>query len=256
MAGKIPRELPVRKCALCGGEFFRETTLYQMLRPTAMPLGRNPSGQLSEMSLTILVCLCGAPQRWDPGGVRAGRTPNVELCQFIESMEAGSAEVRKRDDPAPVRAAAEEKLVKREDLEAASAILSKHERAAGRLLSGKHPRRKPDNACWRPPTRKPAARRGRDWLALELQKRGFEFRKARAVVNAILDSMAEALRRGEKVFTPLGTLLVQERTPAYERVRPVVRHPLPRQGPVVKKAQTVHKVQKRVVFKLTFRGRG
>jgi hypothetical protein len=47
MAANTPRELPVRKCAACGGEFFRETTLYQMLRPTAMAFGRNPSGQLS-----------------------------------------------------------------------------------------------------------------------------------------------------------------------------------------------------------------
>jgi hypothetical protein len=172
----------------------------------------------------------------------------------MASLEAGSAEVRRRDDPAPVRAAAEEKLVNREDLEAASAGLASQERAAGRLLSGKHPTRRPDSACWRPPKRKPAARRGRDWLALELQKRGFEFRKARAVVNAILDSMAEALLRDEKVVTPLGTFLVQERTPPYERVRPVVRRPSPRLGPVLKKAQTVHKVQKKGVLK--FRGRG
>src|SRR3954454_1645852 len=172
MPGKTRRELPVRKCEACGGEFFRETTVHQWLQPTAKALVRNPSGQLGRMSLTILVCLCGAPQPWKLGGLRGGRTPNGEISRFLDSFGVASAEAERRNDPASVLTAAEERLVKRKDLQAVSAALAEQERAVGRLLSGKHPTRRADNACWRPPKRKNAARFGRDWLAIELQKRG------------------------------------------------------------------------------------
>jgi nucleoid DNA-binding protein len=45
-------------------------------------------------------------------------------------------------------------------------------------------------------------------MAADLQKRGFSFRKASALVNAVFAAMTEALRRDEDVETPLGTFEV------------------------------------------------
>jgi nucleoid DNA-binding protein len=60
----------------------------------------------------------------------------------------------------------------------------------------------------------------KDWLASELQKRGFAFRKAREIVTAIFGCMTDSLRRGEHVETPLGTFEWAFRTrPGQARVR-------------------------------------
>jgi hypothetical protein len=253
MSEKRRREIPVRACPACHRQFFREVTLHQWLKPEAIGLvPSGPSGQLDQMAPTILLCLCGTPQPWRVGGVRGGRSPNHELCQFLDSIDVGSGEVKQRHDLAAVDRAAEETLIKRKDFEVASAIMAQQERAVGRLLSGKHPKRRPDNACWRPPNRRAAAERGRDWLAIELQKRGMEFREARAVVTAIFSSITDALKSGEKVDTSLGTFLVKERTKQYHRVRPLVRRESGRVGPAPSKAQTLHRIRKRVVFKPRF----
>src|ERR1041385_2180848 len=100
MGGERKRELPVRKCPACGGEFFRDVTLHQWLKPEAQGLVRcDPSGRLDSMAPALLLCLCGTPQKWQIGGGRGGRTPNVEIGQFLESMKAGIQAAKERHDP-------------------------------------------------------------------------------------------------------------------------------------------------------------
>ena len=76
---------------------------------------------------------------------------------------------------------------------------------------------------------------GRDSLALELQKLGLTFDKAREVVDAIWESIKDALKRGEDVETPLGRFQVVER-------------PEPRMRLRLGKIQQLYRRRKKVVF--------
>jgi nucleoid DNA-binding protein len=105
------------------------------------------------------------------------------------------------------------------------------ERAVGqRLRSG-------PGRPWRSPTRPPAAK-GRDQLVLAVEQRaGLTFRRAQEVVREFWKVMQSAIRRGEKVHTPLGVFEVvpgptlQKRTRwqqeqiVYRRPRRVVFRP-------------------------------
>ena len=86
------------------------------------------------------------------------------------------------------------------------------------------------------PKREPASKaKGRDWLALEVQKCGLTFDEARAAVGAIFDSMVAMLQQGEWVETPLGEFQIKHRTKPYTRLR-------------FGRLQTLHYQSKRVVF--------
>jgi len=117
------------------------------------------------------------------------------------------------------------------------------ERRVGRLLAPREGTAIKPGGHWRVPKREPASKaKGRDWLAIEVQKCGLTFDEAREAVGAIFDSMVAALQAGEWVQTPLGEFQVRHRTPPYQRVR-------------FKKVQTLHRQSKRVVFKAAaFRG--
>jgi hypothetical protein len=58
-------DLPLRKCPECGGSYFRQVKLH-----------REPGTEMVDMPMSVLMCLCGAVQRPNVGGVRGGRTPN------------------------------------------------------------------------------------------------------------------------------------------------------------------------------------
>jgi nucleoid DNA-binding protein len=93
-------------------------------------------------------------------------------------------------------------------------MLTKQQSAAGKhSRQGQH---------WQPPWRQSANQsgsKGRDWLALELQRKGLTFRKARAAVTALFASMREGLRRDKWVETPIGEFEVRSRAQPLERKR-------------------------------------
>jgi hypothetical protein len=85
MAGSEPiprRTIPFQACLACGSTWFREATFHQW--PTTSSAG----GELmTMMPMTMLVCLCGTPVPPSWGGIRGGRTRNVEMAQFHDSLD-------------------------------------------------------------------------------------------------------------------------------------------------------------------------
>ena len=93
---------------------------------------------------------------------------------------------------------------------------------------------------WQLPRRQASKQIGRDHLALKLQIVGLTFRQARQVVDAIWESIKEALQRGEDVETPLGQFQVVERPEPTTRLR-------------LGKMQRLYRQRKKVVFTGDFR---
>jgi nucleoid DNA-binding protein len=75
-------------------------------------------------------------------------------------------------------------------------------------------------------------------MSLELQKLGLTFDKAREVVDAIWESIKDALKRGEDVETHLGGFRV-------------VKRPAPRMRWRLGKIQRLYRQRKKVVFTAT-----
>ena len=50
MATRAKKEIPIRKCTACGGEFFREVTVHELLDPGSKDYYRvDPHGRISLM---------------------------------------------------------------------------------------------------------------------------------------------------------------------------------------------------------------
>ncbi len=114
----------------------------------------------------------------------------------------------------------------RENLDVLAGRVKVLEKLAGRRLAETDPnRRSPRGRHWAPPTREPLSggdgKLTRDQLVLKLQERGFGFREAWRVVNAILAVMIEELQDGGKVVIEnlLGKFKVVRRPPARRLVR-------------------------------------
>jgi nucleoid DNA-binding protein len=159
--------------------------------------------------MAVLVCVCGAPAEPVLGGIRGGHTPNVEMARFFEGFKRLAHFVEHQTAETVGDFAAAGRFAPADALNQIPEKLQSLEKAIGRVLAARDPRRKTlVGRHWKPPKRQPEAKSGRAWLAVELQKRGFAFRQARAAVKAIFDVMAEALRLGDDVETPLGTFEV------------------------------------------------
>jgi nucleoid DNA-binding protein len=228
---RIPRrDPPVQTCPACGSTWFREATFYQW--PAASSAGAKP---MTSMLQTILVCLCGTPvpSRW--GGIRGGKIPNVEMAQFQESLERVKDVLATRHREA-VKQQAVEMAGPRQPVQALGTALTKVERALGRLQARVTAKGKTgQERNWQPPQRQVSKPVGREYLELELQKRTFTFRQARQVVDAIWESIKDALKRGEDVETPLGRFQVVERPEPRKRLR-------------LGKIQRLYRQRKKVVF--------
>ncbi len=114
----------------------------------------------------------------------------------------------------------------RESLDVLAGRVKVLEKLAGRRLAETDPnRRSPRGRHWAPPTREPLSggegKLTRDQLVLKLQERGFGFREAWRVVNAILAVMIEELQDGGKVVVEnlLGKFKVVRRPAARRLVR-------------------------------------
>jgi nucleoid DNA-binding protein len=218
--------IPVARCSACGGEWFREATYYAFLKENHVVVcDGSPDlvGQDSITPMTVAVCLCGMPLEPLIGGVRSGHTLNWELNQFLNALKTGRERIQQNHEGDLVVAAAEERLAKPEDLAALKERLKTLQQEIGRR------QRQPSGPgrYQQLPTRQPAsgtkgsiATLTRDGLALLLQERGLDFRQAREVVDAILDSMIQNLRQGGSVdVPPLGTFRVENQPPPRRRFR-------------------------------------
>jgi len=170
--------------------------------------------------MTVLVCLCGTAFRPELGGVHAGHTPNAEINQFFESLACVDRQEGFRKDWFAHEQRMVQDFIPREDLRMLCREVAALERRVGRLIARQAGKSRKPGGRWRVPQRKPDSKaKRRDWLALEVQKRGLTYDEARAVVGAILDSMVAALQAGEWVETPIGEFRTKRRTKPYLRVR-------------------------------------
>jgi nucleoid DNA-binding protein len=203
LPGRRMRELPLKSCPVCGGDWFREADYYEFLREELLgyswPTWPDLVGQASQEAKTLLVCLCGTPQSHVIGGET---TPYPAKRRFMASSENGQECLKRRNDEGSLRAAAAEQLTSPEALHALAARLKGLERTIGRRMRSGRGR------PWRLPTREPDAK-GRDVLVLALEeKAGLTSRKAKQVVYAFWKVMEACIRRGEVVETPMGVFRV------------------------------------------------
>ena len=189
------RNLPVQTCLACGSTWFREAIFHQW--PATSSAGRDP---MTWMPQTMLVCLCGTPVPPNWSGVRAGRIPNVELAQYHQSLERVKDVLANRHREAVIQNAVDF-AAPQQSIKAFRTALAQMERALGRLQARITSKTTPGRN-WQPPRRRASKLLDREYLELELQKRTLTFRQARQVVDAIWESIKEALQRGKKWKRP------------------------------------------------------
>jgi hypothetical protein len=199
LPGRRMRELPLKSCPVCGGDWFREADYYEFRREELLgyswPTWPVLVGQASQQARTLLVCLCGSPQ---PHLIGGETTPYPAQQRFMASSENGQECLKRRNDEGSLLASAAEQLASPEALNALAARLKGLERTIGRRMRSGRGR------PWRLPTREPDAK-GRDVLVLALEeKAGLTSRKAKQVVCAFWKVMEACIRRGEVVETPVG----------------------------------------------------
>jgi nucleoid DNA-binding protein len=212
------REIPLKTCPDCAGDWFREADYYAFLREESLGWRTGPDlvGQLSLAPMPLLVCLCGAPLKPEIGGVRGGRTANLELAQLLVSLENCHAWLKDHHDENLVSAGAEALLAKAEAFQALAGQVKALERLAGRRIAQQTSSRKsPRGRYWAPPKRKPASGDvlTLDTLVIALQEIGLTARDGKKAVKAILDAIIKWLQDGGMVTTPLGIFKVVRRPP-------------------------------------------
>ena len=240
MAGseRIPsRSIPFQTCLACGSTWFREATFYQW--PSASSTDAMPMTPITKMPQTMLLCLCGTPVQPSWGGIRGGRTANVESAQFYDSLERVKDVLASRHREA-VQQKVKEVAAERQPVKAFDTALTRVERELGPWQARITSKEITPGRTWQLPRRQVPESIDRDYLALELQKRTLTFRQARQVVDAIWESIKEALQRGEDVETPLGRFQVVER-------------PEPRTRRRLGKWHRLYRRRKKVVFTGDFR---
>jgi len=191
-------------------QFWREETVGGM-----WPTWPDLVGQLSNTPMGIAVCLCGTPQLPNLSGMPGG---GVKI--LLESLGWARQSLESSPGLWSVRPA----MAGREGMDVLAGRVKVLEKLAGRRLAETDPnRRSLRGRHWAPPVREPLSggegKLTRDQLVLKLQERGFGFREAREVVNAILAAMIEELQFGGKVVVEnlLGKFKVVRR-PAARRL--------------------------------------
>jgi nucleoid DNA-binding protein len=132
----------------------------------------------------------------------------VELAQFHQSLERVKDVLANRHREAVIQNAVDF-AAPQQSIKAFRTALAQMERALGRLQA-RITSKTTQGRNWQPPRRRASKLLSREYLELELQKRTLTFRQARQVVDAIWESIKEALQRGEEVETPLGRFWVKK----------------------------------------------
>jgi len=187
------REIPLKTCPACGGDWFREADYYEFFREESVgsswPTWPDLVGQISPGPMSLAVCLCGTPLKPEIGGVRGGRTANLELAKLLDSLQTCHARIRDLHDGASVLATAGEHLAKAESIQVLVDRLKALEWRPGPRIAQQSPSRKsPRGRYWAPPTRKPASGHvlTLDTLVIALQEIGLTARVAKKAVNTLL----------------------------------------------------------------------
>jgi nucleoid DNA-binding protein len=223
---------PSNVCPLCGGDWFRETDYYRFLKEESLAFSWStlPAlvGQLSREPMIVLVCLCGSPLAPKIGGAFGNfntervalRTSLRQALDRLEDLRSARAVLGGlADQPASPEAFAA--LVSR--LQNVERVLAR------RMRSG-------PGRPWQSPERKPLAK-GRDQLVIAVEQRaGLTARQAKNVVDQFWKVITRALRRGEKVRTPLGAFQAVSGPAAQKRTR-------------WGKEQTLYRRERRIVFR-------
>jgi hypothetical protein len=162
---------------------------------------------LSHLQPRIRVCLCGAPFPLKLGGSSlGGRTPNVELSSLMKIFRKLNSDFEwERDANGQLKECVLEEGAEKGELVSAAARLRQIEVKVLRRLRRQSPAsvnglRKP----WKKIRREPEVRHGRDEQVVALQKKGFTYRMAREIVDAIVKACVEGLQRDKELGTPLG----------------------------------------------------
>ena len=105
--GRI-REVPLRICSACGGTWFRVADFHAFSREEILgpfwDTWPELVGKNSQALMGVAICLCGTPHPPSLGGIRSGRTPNLELMRFMASLESAQQCLNEvRDDEALTR---------------------------------------------------------------------------------------------------------------------------------------------------------
>jgi nucleoid DNA-binding protein len=167
------------------------------------------------MRHTLLICRCGRLRVPALGGVRGGRTPNLEIADFLAALSVIEPLLPSAARCATIRQQCESESVTQPRWLQLLQAVEGAERSAGRALARlktRLKRRSPQGRFWQPPER--PCRGFRAQLQSELEKCGCDFDEARVVVKAMIEAMTAALQRGDAVETPLGTFRVKQRPPA------------------------------------------
>jgi hypothetical protein len=233
--------IPPLNCMACGSTWFRELSFTEFKSKQFWPRSPEP---LVDIPMTILVCLCGRPFPLLPQGVR-GPT----MTDAIRRFRAGLEHAQKCGKDYAVIPAVLPTGVDRAPLAVFYERVHKVEDEVGRRLAKQGVAAGQRQACgrfWRSSRGQPArhnqssttseAAKGRDWLTAQLQILGLTFRKARAIVTAVLEAISEGLQRDGWVETPLGEFYLVRRTAPYQRKR-------------WGRNQNLHRWSNRVVFK-------
>jgi nucleoid DNA-binding protein len=206
------RRFPLHQCAACGSTWFREEWFFELPER----FSRHDLEDNIINPIGLLVCTCGQAVSILPSGVHGWTAKRFE--NSLKQMEGHSkAEA--------ISAFRKQAAVERAQLPAFKRRVKELEGAVGRILAKRQlaaGKRKARGRHWEAPRRRSANRRGnngRDWLVLELQRRGITFRKARAAVTAVVDAMREGLRRDGWVETPIGEFELRSRAQTLPRER-------------------------------------
>jgi hypothetical protein len=178
------KALQVKTYPGCGGSWFRIADFYRFYREETIgnfwETWPDLVGQASLMPMKIAVCLCGAPQMPNIGGVHWGHTPNAEISRLYESIQGAQQSL----NGSAVSELAGGSLAGKSDLSTLAERMKLLDKKMGKRVAQEDLKRKsPRGRYWAPPVGKPAAGNDRvldrKGLATDLQKRGFNFRDAR-----------------------------------------------------------------------------
>jgi len=183
--------LPTLSCSCCGSQWFRECQ-FELWNACGNAIG--------VMHHHPPICICGLP--WAVlGGVRGGRTPNVEIKRFLDSL--------RRIPEWVIRLSDDETCFPSKATESAAGLLQKRistfecrsDRIAHRLRLlrlAKGSNRLPSD-------------KGKDVLVVAVQNAGYSRAKAKRAVDLVFKLWRQRLIGRELVETPIGLLNLKRR---------------------------------------------
>ena len=167
--------------------------------------------------MTLLVCLCGAPQFPNLSGVRPPTEEQVTrglldgIAGVYEAAPARCLERLRGDWCSQAATLAQCQQLEKEVDELQQRLYELFPIITGNRLFGRR--------RWRGASHRQADSQGRDQLVVALQRCGVPFRRAGEIVSAIVGIWTAALARGEAVELPVGRLVRRKQKIRWEPER-------------------------------------